>query len=161
MKQIISKRKTTGLLTLFAVIITLLSFTTNKGGEGYEIYIDNKLVLQQYGNQTGNVKSLQLSRQDQDAQMIVKYWHCGRIGKSRQITIRDAQNRMLKQWNFGDAKNATTGMSCKVKDIVALEKGKTQSLNLYYSSSELPKEKLLASIQVSGNNVASVLPVKR
>ncbi|MEI9912962.1 MAG: hypothetical protein WDO71_26965 [Bacteroidota bacterium] len=37
-------------------------------------------------------------------------------------------------------------MACKVKDILTLQKSNPGKLGLYYSSSELPKGRLLATI---------------
>jgi hypothetical protein len=136
---------------------TLFSFTDRKGGEGFEIYLNNKLVLQQFGNQLNTVKSLQLDQRSSNDELSVKYHHCGRVGKSRSITIKDGQNKILKEWHFTDATNAAAAMTFKVKDIPGLKKGNGAiTLNLYYSSSELPKGRQLASIVVASQNVAKL-----
>ena len=67
---------------------------------------------------------------------MIKYHHCGQVGKSRSITIKDGQNKILKEWHFADVSKTDAAMTCKVKDIPGLKKGNgTITLNLYYSSS--------------------------
>jgi len=62
----------------------------------------------------------------------------------------------LKQWKFSDVSDATAPMTCKVKDIIGLKNGKGPTLKLYYSSSELTKERQLASISVGAKNIAKL-----
>jgi hypothetical protein len=142
---------------MLSVCFTLLSFTNHKGGEGFEIYLNKKLVLQQFGTQANAVKSFQLDQSSANDELTVKYYHCGQPGKGRSITIKDGQNKILKEWHFADAGTANATMSCKVKDILGLKKGNgTVTLNLYYSSSELPKGRQLASIVVESKSVAKL-----
>jgi hypothetical protein len=58
MKKIISKT-----FALVAIAAAILSFTTNSpaGGEGFEIFVNGKVVLQQFGKNMDNVKTLQLN----------------------------------------------------------------------------------------------------
>ena len=148
MKQIISKT-----MMLVAVAATLLSFT-NFGGEGFEIYLNNKVVIQQFGEPGNAVKSLRLNQYSANDQLTIKYHHCGRVGKKRIITIKDSQNNWLKEWRFADAAMPAATMLCNVKDILDLNKGNGSVLKLYYTSSELPNGRLLANIVVENNNVA-------
>ena len=70
-----------------------------------------------------------------------------KAGKSRIVTIKDEQNVVLKEWKFGDAKDASAKVSCSVKDIVTLPKIKAgKKVNLYYAASELPNGRLLATL---------------
>jgi len=138
MKSIISKT-----MMLVATAATLLSFT-NKGGEGFEILLNNKVVIQQFGKNIDAVQRLKLAQHSASDQLTVKYYHCGQIGKNRIITIKDEQNKILKEWRFADATSsiaAPVSMSCYVKDILSLNKGKETVLKLYYTSSELPNLK--------------------
>ncbi|MEO6730724.1 MAG: hypothetical protein ABIN01_05870 [Ferruginibacter sp.] len=146
MKSIISKT-----MMLVAIAATLVSFT-NFGGEGFEIYLDNKIVLQRFGNTLNEVTSLQLNQQSANSQLTIKYHHCGKVGKSRVITIKDGQDKILKQWRFNDAATPVAAMNCNVKDILTLKKGTEAILKLYYSSSELPNGRLLTNIVVLNNN---------
>lgn len=156
MLAIISKTKAIKRLAGIALSAVLFSFSTGSGGEGFEIYLNNKLVLQQYGKDLNTVKTLKLDQASDNDQLSVKYYHCGRVGKSRTITIKDGQDKVLKQWKFTDVANAAASMSCSVKDILDLQKGKDKTLKLYYSSSELPQGRQLVSIVAGTKAVAKL-----
>lgn len=138
-------------LSLLAVCLALFSFSFRWGGEGFEIYLNNKLVMQQFGSQMASVRSLQLDQRFANEELTVKYYHCGQAGKNRHITIKDAQNRILKDWNFADGNKA--GMNCPINEILALQKRESSnSMGLYYSSTELPKGRLLFTILSANAN---------
>lgn len=127
---------------------------TNFGGEGFEVYLNDKLVIQQYGEKMNQVKTLQLDQRVSNGQLAIRYYHCGRPGKDRTVTIKDEQNVVLKQWRFGDTKDATAKLCCNVKDILALPKLKAgKKVSLYYASSELPVGRLLVTLTSVNKNV--------
>lgn len=142
----VSKKVPVLLAALATACLTLLSFTSPKGGEGFEIYLDNKVVLQKFGNQMNTVSVLQLDAASVNGQLQVKYHHCGQVGKNRVITITNGEAKVLKTWRYDDAKQQSAAMSCSVKDIITLQNPGAGKLNLYYSSSELPGGRLLVSI---------------
>ena len=151
MTQITFKIKAITIMALVATSIIFSSFSANKGGEGFEIFLNNKLVLQQFGSQMNTVKSIQLPQRFSDDQLVIKYHHCGQVGKNRSITIKDEKNKILKEWKFANMSSANlsisdAAMACKVKDILSLQKSNPGKLNLYYSSNELPAGRLLATI---------------
>ena len=154
--MLIRKTKIATMLVASLILTSLLSFTVKPGGEGFEIYLDNKLVVQRYGNNLNEVQNLQLDQRYAGKQLTIKYHHCGRVGKNRSIAIKDTKDRILKQWNFTDGKDASNAMTCNIKDILNLEKNGAGKLKLYYTSSELPKGRLLTSIEVSHSNTASL-----
>ena len=157
MLTIISKAKAIKGLAGIVLCTTLFSFSAGScGGEGFEIYLNNKIVLQQYGSDMNAVKILNLDKAADNDQLSVRYHHCGKVGKSRTITIKDAQDKVLKEWKFSDVSDAASRISCKVKDILNLRQGKDNTLKLYYSSSELPKGRLLTSIVAGTRNVAKL-----
>jgi hypothetical protein len=152
MKTIISKT-----MTLVAISATLLSFSpkpgiafgkpmATKGGEGFEISLNNKLVIQRFGSDINAVNSLQLTQSSASDQLSIKYYHCGRMGKNRIINIKDGQNKVLKEFRYADLPSVMGAMTVPVKDILSLKKGNDNTLKLYYSSSELPNGKLLVTI---------------
>jgi len=141
MRTILSKT------AVLAVISTaLFSFSSKPGGEGFEISLNSKVVLQQYGSDMNNVKSLQLGQASADDKLTVKYHHCGKVGKNRVITIKDGQNNTLKEFRYPDASTPVAAMMIPVKDIMGLIKGSNGALKLYYASTELPNGRMLASI---------------
>ena len=140
MKSIISKT-----MSLVAIAATLLSFSPKPGGEGFEISLNNKVLIQRYGSDINTVNSLQLNPAASNDQLIVKYHHCGRVGKNRVITIRDGQNNLLKEFRYADASAPVAAMSLPVKDLLSLKKSST-TLKLYYTSTELPNGRMLTTI---------------
>jgi hypothetical protein len=151
MKTMISKT-----LALVAIAATLLSFSSRSpqgspsGGEGFEIYLNGKVVLQQFGKEMDAVKSLQLAKAAPTDKLTIRYYHCGRAGKNRTVTIKDGHDNVIKVWKFKDA--TTVGdMSCTVQDILSLKKGGNNVFKIYYASTELPQGRMLTSV-VFGNN---------
>ena len=143
MKSIISKS-----MAFVAICATLFSFTPKPGGEGFEISLNNKVILQQFGSQMDAVKSMALNQGSYNDQLTIKYHHCGKVGKNRVVTIKDGQNKTLKEWHFADAATPVAAMAVNVKDILSLKKGSSNTLKLYYSSSELPAGRVLATISI-------------
>ena len=145
-----------GTLFSFSVkTVEALPLGNNFGGEGFEVYINNKLVLQQFGEKMNTVKTISLDQSESNGQLAIRYFHCGQPGKSRVITIKDEQNVVLKEWKFGDTKDAAAKLCCNVKDILALPKLKSgKKVNLYYAATELPKGRLLATLTTANKNVA-------
>lgn len=149
MKSIISKT-----LSLFIFSATLFSFSSPRGGEGFEISLNNKVVIQRYGSDINAANSLPLNPTASGYQLTVKYHHCGKVGKHRIISIRDGQNKVLKEFRYVDAATPVASMDIPVKDILGLKKDNNGSLKLYYTSSELPKGRMLATI-VIGTSLVS------
>jgi len=136
------------LLLLAGFIATLSSFAPKFGGEGYQIFINSKMVLERYGQEMNTVQTLQLDQYPAGSQLTVRYYHCGKVGKDRTITIKDDKNTVLKQWKYADVAEPVAGISCSMKDIFSLQTS-TSNMHLYYASSELPKGRLLANIEVN------------
>ena len=141
--------------TVFASFLMLCFFTffssflTKVGGDSFEVYINKKLAIQQYVTRGEAVKSLQLDQSNYNDEIEVYYSHCGQTGTGRVITLRDSQNKVLKEWRFQDTPGAKTSMTCNVKDILSMQKlNGGSTLQLYYSSHELPGGRLLAAIVV-------------
>jgi hypothetical protein len=136
------------LLILFSA--ALFSFSVKKGGDSFEVWLNGKRVLQQNVHVAKGVQTLHLTQTSDNDKLDIYYSHCGQTGKSRYITIKDEKNRPLKVWKFNDATGNNVAMSFKLKDLLSLKKNKTDKLNLFYSSSQLPDGRLLATID-SGN----------
>jgi hypothetical protein len=141
---------------LLSFNLFIAAFISPLGGEGYEIYIDKKLVIQQFGQQMKQVKKLQLSADQVKSELNVKFYHCGMAGKSRVLEVRTPDKQVLKQWQFAndEAKNFT--ITVPVKEILDLQKkAGTATLQLLYSSREAPDGRLLAAIVMQSNSVAA------
>jgi hypothetical protein len=140
-------------LLLLAGHVVLFSFTSPRGGDSFTIHLNNKLVLHQYLHVDKAVKTLSLQAANNNDKLRISFSHCGQVGKSRSITIKDGQNKVLKQWRYADNHSS---MVCKVKDITGLKKG-NGPLQLFYSSGEMPAGRVLASVIVEGNSIAKKL----
>lgn len=150
------EKNKTGLLAGACIIfiVMLSSFKTNFGGEGFEVFLNNKPVVQQFGNNMNVVKTLKLDQVTENDVLSVAYHHCGRVGKNRTLTLKDAKDKIVKQWSFKDVNEAGARMNCKIKDILDLKKG-NMVLKLYYSSSELPTGRQIAALSLPAGNLAS------
>lgn len=148
MKSIISKAT-----MLLITTAALLSFSPKFGGEGFEILLDGKVVLQQFGKDINNVKNLQLNANSPNDKLTIKYYHCGRVGKNRTVTIKDGQDKLLKEWRFRDAATPVSDMSCHVKDILDLQSKNNKIFKIFYSSTELPNGRQLVSVVMDNNSV--------
>ena len=139
--------------TLFAAFAMLFfspilsSFTTPAGGDMFEVYINKKLAIRQYVTMKEPVKALQLQAGNYNDEIEVYYSHCGQTGSSRTVSIRDAQNKTLKEWHFQDSPGVKTPMAFNMKEITGLQKFNSgTTLQLYYTSQELPEGRLLATL---------------
>jgi hypothetical protein len=132
-----------------AFCAALFSFTTKPGGEGFEIYLDNKLVLQQFGKDMSQVKAISIDPSHSKSQLSVKYYHCGQAGKNRTLVVKNGDNKVLKQWSFENTSKNDWAMKCGVKEILDLQKVSSNKLYLYYSSTDMSKERLLVTISRS------------
>jgi hypothetical protein len=141
MKKIISTA-----LALITACTFLFSFTLNPGGEGFEIYLNNKVMIQKFGTEINTVQSLSLNNSSPGDKLTIKYHHCGRVGKNRIITIKDAQNKSLKEFHYADATSPASSMLVNVKEIISLKKGNNNTLKLLYSSTEIPAGRVLATM---------------
>src|SRR6187399_369353 len=106
MKSMITKA-----LVLVATAAALFSFTPNfpldsaNGGEGFEILLNGKVLLQQFGKEPNAVKNLQLSQVSASDRLTIRYYHCGHVGKNRTITVKDEHDKILKEWRYKDSES--------------------------------------------------------
>lgn len=152
MKKYLSPFKLALLLPVAALTFILSSFSSNPGGEGFEVFQNNKLVFQQFGGDMKNVKSLQLNAASSKDEITIKYYHCGRSGKNRHLIIRNGDKKELKNWQFANASTSQRdpGMSFRVGDVLSLQgKSKKSALDVYYTSSEIPAGRLIVSLVVN------------
>ena len=131
---------------LILVCAMLFSFSSKKGGDSFEIMLNGKRVLQQFVYASKGVQTIQLTATSDNDKLDIYYSHCGQIGKNRYITIKNEKDQPIKVWKFADVIDKNEAMSFKLKDILSLRKNKTDKLNLFYNSSELPAGRTLATI---------------
>ena len=137
---------------LIAGCLAMFSFSSKRGGDSFEIWLNGKIVLKQFVLVSKGIQTLQLNGASENDRLDVYYSHCGQTGKSRYITIQDERGHALKVWKFADAIGQNGAMAFKVKDILRLKKNKGSKLSLFYSSNELPNGRLLATIVSENEN---------
>jgi len=142
-------------IALTFTIICLQAFTAKAGGESFEIYLNNKLILRQAVTQSLTLQSLQLDKANKDDELVIYYNHCGTTGKNRTIAIKDDKGNTIKEWKFADATGSNKGMTILVKELLQLEKNYSHAgLNIVYSSQELPKGRALSALQFNGKSTS-------
>jgi len=139
---------------LLLVCATLFSFSPKRGGDSFEIVFNGKRVLQQFVYASKGIQTIQLTQTSDNDKVDIYYSHCGQVGKNRYITIKNEKDQPIKVWKFADAVDNNAAMSFKLKDILCLKKNKTDKLNLFYSSSELPAGRTLATIAGEETGIA-------
>lgn len=150
MKKMIARA---GLLACLAHL--LFAFTTLPGGEGFEVFMNGKLVMQRFGKEMDKPQLLRLHPGNTTEEISIRYHHCGKTGKNRVLRVKNGQDRLLKEFRFGDNTPAPD-MKCRASEILSLQKGNNDVLKLYYSSSELPGGRLLLTI--TGESTATGKP---
>jgi len=139
---------------LILICAALFSFSSKKGGDSFEIVLNGKRVLQQFVYASKGVQTIQLAATSDNDKLDIYYNHCGQVGKNRYITIKNEKDQPIKVWKFADAVDKNGAMSFKLKDILSLRKNKTDKLNLFYNSSELPAGRTLATIAGDETGIA-------
>ena len=137
---------------LAILFTTLLSFSF--GGDSLEIYLNQKMVLQQFMHVDKSIKTIALDQSDYDKQLNVYYRHCGIAGKGRKISVQDESHKLVKSLQFADGADKNAGMSIKVRDLFPGKNIDGKKVQLYYSSKEMPEGKLLATLVYRNQAVA-------
>ena len=150
MKRLIFKKSILMAFVLSALCITAFSVTARAGLDVYEIYLNNKLILKQTAAQPLNLKGLELDKANANDQIIIYYSQCNapnRIGKSRSISVRDANGNIIKEWKFADTQGSNLAMTIPVSELLALQKMSGQ-LTLYYAAEGRPTGQALTGLHV-------------
>ena len=152
MKKLLSKA-----VILLFTCMGLYSFSLAPGGEGYEVYVNGKVMLQRFGSEMNKPHTIRFAAGTEQDQISVRYYHCGQPGKNRVLLVKDSREKTVREFQFADAATPGTGMQCKVSDLINLRRNESDVLKLYYRSSEIPEGRLLVSI-ISDKQVAAVRP---
>jgi hypothetical protein len=140
---------------LAIALFTIASGFSPFGAHAVKVYLDDKLVVDQYLNFKGNNPTLALDPAAKYDKLIVKYNECGRTVSDRKITAKDNNNKILKEWQFPGSSTGFEGsMECSVKEIVAL-KSKSNTVKLYYSSNDFPEGQAFLALTLGNTTTAS------
>lgn len=151
MKKIISSSWVNALLGVSLCTI-LFSFSPLPGAHSVKVYLDSKLVLDQYVNFKSDAPKLTLDPSEKYSQLIVRYNECNRTVTGRALTLKDDHDKVLKDWRYeGSSTGFSESMSCSLKDIIALKPKGSNTLKLFYSSKEFPEGHQIAYLVISGS----------
>lgn len=142
MKKIISFSWIHSLVVVvLCAILFSFSAAPGSGAHSVKVYLDSKLMADQYLDfHKTDAPKLILDPAEKYNQLIVKYSECGRTVTGRKLTLKDDNNKVLKDWRFeGSAAGFNESMTCQVKDIVAMKPKGSNTLKLYYSSNDFPE----------------------
>lgn len=133
-----------------ALMLTFFSYSSRPGGDGFEVFRNNKLVSQQFGADMKKIRILQFDNLSASDQITIKYYHCGKTGRNRHLIVRGSDNKEIKNWQFANINSADQGMSFHPADVFR-SKGKKAStlVNIYYTSTEIPAERHLITLQLN------------
>lgn len=149
-----------------SLLVLFLSAATNAkaGLDGYEIYLNDKLILKQYVNEPLNLESLGLTQANINDKLTIHYSQCNvpnKLGKSRSITVKDSKGNTVKQWRFNDAKNGNTGMVIAVKELLKLDGANAPGkLSLYYTAEGHATGQLLTHVRINAKSTSYYMKSK-
>lgn len=144
--------KTISKITLLCLSgIFVSAFIPAPGGEGFQIFLDNKVVVQQFGSDMSSLKTLELDKSAASQRLTIKYYHCGRSGKNRVVMIRDSHDKTLKTFHYPDTESLTA-MEVPLAEVLRMKD--IQELKLFYMSSQLPKGRTLVELKTTEPIVA-------
>jgi len=133
-------------LVLILAVLCFQSFSTNGGGDYYKVLLNGRLVAEQYLTKPVALKALSLNTANHNDKLTVYYSHCGQAGKSRSITLRNDNRKILKEWKFSDSPSQE--MQVPVDEVLAASSKQT-SVSLYYASKEIPSARELIELNLS------------
>lgn len=127
-------------ITGLIMALFFMSFTLLRGGYGYTLHVNNKLAGQYYLTDKHETPTLRLTQQDLTGKLTVYFNECGEIGQSRSLSIRDSNQKILKEWTFANSTTQHDPMDIAWRDVIALER---TSAAVYYTSARVNKPQLL------------------
>jgi hypothetical protein len=158
MKKSVFRRILLRGFALLAGCLAMFSLTAKAGGDSYEIYLNNKLILKQYQFQTLSLTSLNLNKSNLHDQLVIYYSQCNvkdATGKGRTIVIKNDRGIVLKEWKFSDNSDSRGGMVIPVKELLQLQKENAEgSLSIFYSAQGHPQSQILSSLKLTVSNAS-------
>jgi hypothetical protein len=129
--------KTSILCTVVIAVfsLSLISFSPRPGAHSFQVFVDNKLVVERYAS--ADMKPLTITIPSPDSRIDVHYSECGRLVSGRKLTIKDENGRVLKTWDFaGTASGLEEAMTLRAKDLATFDGYRGVGLKVVYSSND-------------------------
>lgn len=128
----------------------LFSFAPMPGAHNYQVFLDDKMMIEQYAHPSKEAPVLSIDPQGNAKELSVRYSECGRTVSGRHILLKDESGKVIKDWSFaGSTKGFENPMVVKVKEIVALKQSGSNVLKLYYSSEPFPEGQHVVTLRLS------------
>ena len=131
---------------LLVIVFVFIQSFSIKGGDYYKVLLNGKLVAEQYLTKPSTVKVLSLNSTNQNDQLTFYYSHCGKMGKSRSIILKNENGKIFKEWKFSDS--GSPDMKLAVKEVLQAS-AKLNAVSVYYTSHEISAGKLLITLNLS------------
>lgn len=134
--------------------ITLVSFAPVPGGYSYEVYLNNQLIIKEHLYGRTEVSSLPLNITTAQGELSIMFNNCNKVDTSRKISIKDDNDKTLKEWTFADSPDIKNRMKIKASEISAFS-NKHSSVKLVYSSIEVRDGVHLVNLELTGASAAT------
>jgi hypothetical protein len=145
------------LTVLVALCAVLTAFAPKPGAHNYQVYLDDKLIFDQYVDRNAAAPNITVDPAENHKQFVVKYNECNRTITGRALTIKSSDDKVLKEFKFeGSTSGLKEGMTCSVKEILELKAKSTGNLKVFYTSTDFPEGQQVATLIIGpGSNTAS------
>lgn len=142
-------RSTATKLFVAIATVTLCSFAFVPGGASYEVYLNNERVIKEhlYGQKEAP-PTLPLNMRTAQDELSVTFNNCGKIDTGRKISLKDEQEKTLKEWSFSDSPDIKNKMVIRVSEITGFKQQHSRA-KLVYSSRELSTDVHLITLQLA------------
>lgn len=141
------------------LLLGTIAISAGTGADGFEVHLNNKLLLRHYFNSAVMLKDIDLTGAKATDRLSIRYFSCHNVvenNSGRKITLRDTQGKIVYEWTFKDGDEA---MVIPVKELLAVQKDNSSKLILYYASEGLTGGQKLAALATS-KQTAFVAPSK-
>ena len=135
---------------MFAAIasVALCSFAFVPGGASYEVFLNRERVIQDHLYGRKEAPTLPLNMNTAQDELSVTFSNCGKIDTARKISLKDEQNKTLKEWSFSDSPDIKNQMVIRVSEITGF-RNQYSTAKLVYSSRELTTDIHLVTLQLA------------
>ena len=135
---------------MFAAIasVALCSFAFVPGGASYEVFLNRERVIQDHLYGRKEAPTLPLNLNTAQDELSVTFSNCGKIDTARKISLKDEQNKTLKEWSFSDSPDIKNQMVIRVSEITGF-RDQYSTAKLVYSSRELTTDVHLVTLQLA------------
>ena len=141
-------RSTAAKLFLAIATVALCSFDFVPGAASYEVYINNDRVINEYLHGQKETPTLPLNMSTAQDELSVTFSNCGKIDTGRKISLKNEQDKTLKEWSFSDSPDIKNKMVIRVSEITGFRQQQSRA-KLVYSSRELSTDVHLITLQLA------------